>query len=54
MPNCILEDEYVNKEKIIKNIKKYYNTDGVKADNIFKVFLKNNVFVQTKYGYRIN
>ncbi len=54
MPKQILEDEYVDKEKIIKNIRKYYNTDGDNAARIFKIFLENNIFIFTKGGYRIN
>lgn len=52
--SCILKDEYVEKEKIIKNIRKFYHTDVISANKIFKTFLENNIFIRVNNKYRIN
>lgn len=52
--NCILEGEYVEKDRIIMNIKKYYNVNEERANKIFKVFFKNKIFIRSNDQYRIN
>ena len=44
--NCILKDEYVEKEKIIRDINKYYNVNRESANKIFKIFLENNLIIK--------
>lgn len=46
--NCILKDEYVEKEKIIRDINKYYNVNRESANKIFKIFLENNLIIKSQ------
>lgn len=52
--DCILEGEYVEKDRIIRNIKKYYNVNEMRANKIFKIFLENKIFIKSNNQYRIN
>lgn len=52
--NCILKDEYVEKEKIIRDINKYYNVNRESANKIFKLFLEKNIIRKVYDKYRFN
>lgn len=44
---------YVKKETIIGNIKKYYKIDEKSADRVFSILIENKIFKATEDGYRI-
>lgn len=52
--DCILEGEYVEKDRIIREIKKYYKVDERRANKIFRLFLENKIFIKSNNQYRIN
>lgn len=49
--NCILEGEYVEKDRIIRVIRKYYNVKEERANKIFKIFLENKIFIKSNDNY---
>lgn len=51
---CVKKHDYVKKEIIIGNIKRYYKVDEKKADKIFKTLIENSIFKATADGFRIN
>ncbi|MDE7251633.1 MAG: hypothetical protein K2O32_01620 [Acetatifactor sp.] len=52
--NSIKLYDYVKKDVIIGNIKKYYRIDEKIAYKILRTFTENNIFKVTEDGYRIN
>lgn len=52
--NCIKRCDYVKKDVIIGNIKKYYRIDEKKANIIFQTLMENSIFKVTEDGYRIS
>lgn len=52
--NSIKLYDYVKKDVIIGNIKKYYRIDEKNANRIFKTLIENNIFKATEDGYRIS
>lgn len=52
--NCIKQCDYVKKDVIIGNIRKYYRIDEKKANIIFQILTENSIFKATEDGYRIN
>lgn len=52
--NCVKEKNFVSKEIIIGNIKKFYKINENDANRIFSILLKNKIFNVADVGYCIN
>lgn len=51
--NSIKLNNYVKKDVIIGNIKKYYKTDEKNANKVFEILIENDIFKVTTDGYRL-